>query len=92
MALEITSGTTVANTVSHIVFAPYYQRIEIVNRGTTELWFRVDGVDPTVSGDECDVVPGDSYKDNILNLNAAGTDIRLISTGVVDYTVSGIYN
>lgn len=92
MAIAITSGTTVAGIVSQVLFTTYYQRIEIVNRGNTELWYRVDGTDPTVAGDECNVVPGKSNQDNILNLNAAGTDVRMISTGVIDFTVSGVFD
>jgi hypothetical protein len=53
MATHITSGTVVANTVSTVTFSAWFENIEIVNRSTNDMWARVDGVDPTIAGDEC---------------------------------------
>lgn len=89
MAVLIQSGTTTANTVSTVTFSTYYPHVEIVNRGASELWFRVDGTDPTIAGDECDVIPAYSYKDTINNKNLSNTVISLLSTSAVSFTVLG---
>jgi hypothetical protein len=52
-ATHISSGTTVGAAVTTVTFANWYHNIEIVNRSSGDMWARVDGVDPTVGGDDC---------------------------------------
>lgn len=63
MAIHITSGTTVGTVVTTVTFANWYRNIEIINRSAADMWARVDGVDPTVAGDECFFVPAQSFID-----------------------------
>lgn len=65
MAIHITSGTTVGNTVTTVTFANWYHNIEVVNRGSVDMWVRFDGVDPTVAGDECFFIPAQSFIDSV---------------------------
>lgn len=90
MAVIIQSGNTTANVVTTITFDTYYPKIEIINRGDTDLWIRADGTNPTVAGDECDIIPAHSYKDNIVNKNDANTIIKIISSAAIGYTVEGV--
>lgn len=53
MAIHITSGTTVGGVVTVVTFTNWYHNIEVINRSSGDMWARVDGVDPTVAGDEC---------------------------------------
>lgn len=89
-ATIIKSGTTTANTVATVTFATYYPKVEVVNRGSTELWLRTDGVNPTIGGDDCEVIPAASFKDTIINYTVTNTEVRLISSSAVAYTVEGI--
>lgn len=96
VAIRATSGTTTANAVSKVTFAGWYSVIRVTNRGATEMFVRVDGVDPTVAGDECDVVlPNSSIV--VSNKKAepdqgagstSSTDVRIISTAAVTFTVA----
>lgn len=96
MAIRATSGTTVANVVSTVTFANWYSAIRVTNRGSTELWVRTDATNPTAAGDECDVVPANS---SVVVSNkkpepdqgagiTSNTDVRIISTAAVTFTVA----
>lgn len=97
---HITSGTTTANTVTTLTFPARYDGVEVVNRSTGDLWVRIDGVNPTIAGDDCFYVAPQSFV-NIPNLapypepgNIGGntgpttTVVKLISAAATDYTVS----
>jgi hypothetical protein len=95
VAIHITSGVTVGNTVSTITFANWYHNIEIVNRSSTDMWVRVDGVDPTVGGDECFFVPAQSFIDVVngklppepaLGLTS-NTIVKLITATAANFTL-----
>lgn len=60
-ATHITSGTTTGGVASTITFATWYRSITIMNRSTNDMWARVDGVAPTIAGDDCFFVPGNSF-------------------------------
>jgi hypothetical protein len=95
--VSIISGTTTANVVTDIVFPTWYQGIEIVNRGSSDMWARADGVDPTIAGANCIYIPSQSYVDfsnpKVVTAPADGvtsnTEIRLITGSACAYTVSG---
>lgn len=97
MAIRATSGTTTAATVSTVTFPSWYSQIKVSNRATTgELWVRLDGVNPTVGGDECDIVLPNS---TVVLTNrkvepdqgagiTSNTDVRIISTPAIAFTVA----
>jgi hypothetical protein len=98
MASRIQSGTVVANTVTTVTLN-YRTSIEIVNRGTVDMWARVDGVDPTIAGDECLFVAPQGFV-SVANPKSppnpvAGTtsncEIRLIAGTNCNYTVGAGY-
>lgn len=92
-ATYIHSGSTTANTVSDITFVQWHSTIEIVNSGNVDMWARVDGTNPTIAGDDCIYIPAFSYV-TIYNLEPTSsstvnfTDVRVISSGVTNFTVS----
>jgi hypothetical protein len=57
--VHITSGTTVANTVSRLTFG-WFRGIEVENRSTGDMWARFDGIDPTIAGDDCFFIAANS--------------------------------
>lgn len=96
MATHISSGTTVATVVSTITFTNWYHNIEVVNRSTGDMWFRADGVDPTIAGDDCFFVAAQSSLD-VLNpklppepaiAQTSNTQVRIITAANANYTVS----
>lgn len=95
-ATHITSGTTVGNAVTHVTFTTWYRGIEIANRSSGDMWARVDGVDPTIAGDDCLFVPAQGFLsvDNPQRapepaLGTAPTcDVRLITAANANYTIT----
>lgn len=93
MASRIQSGTVVANTVTTVILN-YRSSIEIVNRGTVDMWARVDGVDPTIAGDECLFIAPQGFV-TIANPKPTPTagvtsnsEIRMIAGSNCNYTVA----
>lgn len=95
MAVHITSGTTTAAAVTTVTFANWYHNIEIINRSTGDMWARVDGVDPTVAGDECYFVAPLGFVD-VVNAKAppepasgqtSNTVVKMISAANAAFTV-----
>jgi hypothetical protein len=92
--VHITSGTTVANTVSRLTFG-WFRGIEVENRSTGDMWARFDGIDPTIAGDDCFFIAANSA----LSVNnpkvspqvgsgiTSSTDVRLISAAAANFTV-----
>lgn len=98
MASRIQSGTVVANIVTTVTLA-YRSSIEIVNRGTVDMWARVDGVDPTIAGDECIFVAPQGFvsvpnpklpPDPVLGVTS-NSEIRMIAASNCNYTVGAGY-
>lgn len=96
MASRIQSGTVVANTVTTVTLS-YRSSIEIINRGTVDMWARVDGVDPTIAGDECIFVPAQGFVDvpnpklpSTANFTS-NTEVRMIAGSNCNYTVGAGY-
>lgn len=62
--------------------------IEIVNRsGSGTIWYRLDGVDPTVGGAGCHPVLGSRRIDNPWSTGGKSVTVKLISDEALDYTV-----
>lgn len=96
MAQNITSGTTVGGVVTTITFNTWYAEIEIANRSSGDMWARIDGVDPTIAGDDCFFIPALSFL-SVINHKvfpepALGTTsncvIKIITAASANYTVS----
>lgn len=95
MAIHITSGTTVGAAVTTVTFANWYHNIEVVNRSSVDMWVRVDGVDPTVAGDECFFVAAQSFIDVVNPKNppepaigaTSNTVVKIITATAANYTV-----
>lgn len=98
MASRIQSGTVVANLVTTVTLA-YKTSIEIVNRGSVDMWARVDGVDPTIAGDECLFVAPQGFVSvanpktppNVVAGTTSNSEIRMIAGTNCNYTVSAGY-
>lgn len=95
MAIHITSGTTVGGAVTTVTFTDWYHNIEVINRSSGDMWARVDGVDPTVAGDECFFVAPLGFID-VVNPKPApqpgsgitsNTVVKMISAANANYTV-----
>lgn len=95
MALNAKSGTLVADAVTTVTITDTWPGgIEVVNRSQTgQIWVRLDGVAPTVAGDDCFLVMGARYFDppgpGIAGSNTENTVVKLISSAALDYTVEG---
>jgi hypothetical protein len=104
MAIRVTHGTLTAATVATVTLSAYWKSVEILNRGTTEIYVNTDGTstpaNPTVAGDEFDVIPPNS------SLSVSGraawsptdgttkpttTVVKLISSATPTYSVIGGY-
>lgn len=93
-------GTLTANTVATVtVDAPAdvsardvrrLRSVEVLNRGTTDpIYFRTDGTNPTVGGDDTYVVPpSGGVEVPVRSVNTV--EVRMISAGAVAYSVGGI--
>jgi len=95
MAIHITSGTTVSNVVTTVTFTSWYRPIEVVNRGSADMWARFDGVDPTIGGDECFFVPAQSFiavnnpklPPEIATGITSNTEVRLLTATACTFTI-----
>jgi len=87
---RIKHGTLGANTPATVDLDDAFNAVEVViTANPAAIYFRVDGVTPTVKGDDCQVVVG--------TLGAAlsvscptNTQVIMISTGTPDYCVRGL--
>jgi hypothetical protein len=91
MAQRIKSGATTANVVSTVTFSTWYNAIEVLNSGGFDLWIRTDGVDPIISGDDCIIIPAQTWRDTIPNdqVSASNTIVKMISSTATNFTVEG---
>lgn len=90
MVYRVAHGTLVANEVATVAFDIDKEHIEVLGRdGASEIYFRVDGQDPTVGGEDCYVLPaviGSVIVDAAGSSNAV---VKLIAAGVTTYSVTG---
>lgn len=82
-------ATLVAATVDTVGLGRDFDNVEVMNRGTTELYFTAEGQTPTVGGDDCFVVQGGATR-RVQPASGQPTQIKLISTAAVPYSVTGI--
>jgi hypothetical protein len=65
----------------------YYSKIEVLNRGTVEVFGRQDGVNPSVDGEDSFCIPANSYV--VLDHGGGAAEVRLISSGTPKVSVWG---
>ncbi len=86
---RIKHGTLVANTVATVDISPSSGTAEVmITANPATIYFRTDGVDPTIKGDDCEVVPAGIGSALAVDLPVPFT-IKLISAGTPDYCVKG---
>ncbi len=86
---RIKHGTLVANQVTHVDLPANSGTVEImILANAAAIFFRCDGVDPAVDGDDCEVIPAGVGAALAVDLPDP-FDIRLISEGTPKYTVKG---
>lgn len=90
MAGRAKSGTLTSNVVTSVEITDAWPAgIEVINRsGTGEIWVRLDGVNPTVAGDDCYVVLG-ARRFEPQTVGRESVTVKLISSGALKYTVEG---
>lgn len=90
MVARIKHGTLVANTVTPVTIHPGSGTVEItIIANAAAIYFRCDGVDPEVRGDDCEVIPAGIGAALAVDLPDP-FDIRLISEGTPAYSVKGV--
>jgi hypothetical protein len=87
-ASKIKHATLGVNTADVVTFSKSFKAIEVLNRGSVEIYFRVDGTNPTIGGDDAYVVmPGAPLQVPSL----ANPDVvRLIASASCAYSVTGV--
>lgn len=87
---RIKHGTLVADTVTAVDLNPGMGEIEVgILDDPDPIFFRVDGEDPEIDGDDCEVVP--SGIGAALRVDAPGEyEVKLISVGTPRYWVRGL--
>jgi hypothetical protein len=88
-------GQLAAGAVSPFTFDLDYDQVEVLNRdGTAEIYFTVDGTEPTVGGTGCEVLPAAMGSIVVAAPNApgagGGTVVKCISTGTPKVSVKGL--
>lgn len=75
---------TVADTIN---FDAAWSSVMVINRGSSDIYYRADGTVPTVMGDDCLVIP--SGEERALNCTPpdVNTVIKLISNGIPGYSL-----
>jgi hypothetical protein len=91
MPNRIVHGTLVAATVTTVTLDHDYNSVEVMNRSTTsDLYFRVDGTDPVVAGNDSYVVPSGEYLQVDIPGWAKASEIRMISAGTPAFSLTGV--
>lgn len=93
MAARVAHGTLTASTVASVNLTHDWKKVEVYNRGTTAIYARGDGTNPTVGGDDCDYVgPGEIVvvPTPLTSHTADPVEVKLISSGTPAYTVTGV--
>lgn len=90
-------ATYTANLVSHhslgvsavdvVTLSADYAQVEVLNRGSIEIYARADGGVPVVAGDDSHVIPAGTA----LKLSTPGptTVVQLIASATCPYSVTG---
>jgi hypothetical protein len=90
MTASPTHVTLTANTVTTVTLDRNYGSVEILNvDGSAAIYFTIDGSDPTVEGNGCNVLP--AAIGSLTMWAGAATDVvKLISTGTPKVSIRGI--
>ncbi len=85
-------ATLVADTVATLTFDKNFARIEVLNvDGAAAIYFRSDGVAPTVAGTGCHVVPAAIGSVEVDDDTAGQVSVvKLISAGTPKVSVRGL--
>lgn len=92
MQVKSVHGTLVADTVTTIsdigTGIADVEQVDVLNRdGTAEIYFTVDGTDPTVEGDNTEVLPAAIGALSVPVETTAKPTVKLISSGTPKYSV-----
>lgn len=89
MDIKVKHGTLTPNTVATVTVGVDADYVEVVNRGEQDIYFRIDGTNPAVDGDDSEIVPaGTAFE--IPRRGAGNASVKLVSTGAAAYTVRGV--
>lgn len=90
MAQSAKHVTTTANTAQTVTLNSDYQTVDVINvSGASAIYCRSDGVNPTVKGDDCDVVVAGVGAFTTLDAPGNNTEVRIITPAVCDVAVVG---
>lgn len=81
-------GTLVAATVATVALAGNSKYVEVLNRGDDDIFFTINGTDPTVAGDDTFACPAGEFV-KVRNYDRDNTvSVKLISAATPDYSVA----
>lgn len=87
--MRIHHGSLTANEVTTVVLDQAYAAVEVLNRsGNAEIYFTVDGPDPTIEGDDCYVLPAAMGSIEVRASAYTPVAIKLISMGSPTFTIT----
>jgi len=87
---RIKHGTLVANTPTQVDVGQGINTVEVtIVSNPAPIYFRVDGINPVIEGDDCQVVPA-GVGASLGVATPATPDTRLISAGTPKYCVRGL--
>jgi hypothetical protein len=92
MAASPQTATLVATTVSTLTYDEDFPAVEVMNvTGTAAVFVRFDGVNPTVGGAGCHVVPATAGATILRKPRTSGvTVVKLISSGTPQVSARGL--
>ncbi len=92
MTASPTHSTLVADTVTTVTFDTNFGRVEVLNvDGAAAVYFRVDGVAPTVAGTGSHVLPAAIGSLEVADgTSGQATVVKLISAGTPKVSVRGL--
>ena len=89
MQIVVRHGSLTAETVETVNLPVDADTVEVLNRGNKALFFRLDDVNPTISGDDCEIVPaGTAFE--VARKAPGHTTVKIVSESAGDYTVRGV--
>ena len=89
MEYKVRHGETVGYVVETVNLGHDSDSVEVLNRGSFDLYFRLDGSDPVVDGNNSEIVPVGSALE-VLRVASGNATVKLISEDDVKYSVRGI--
>lgn len=78
-------ATLVASTEDTVTLAQDAPRVEIINRGSVDIYVRVDGQTVVLGADDTEIVPASSTL--VVETPGTQTVVRLISSSATPYSV-----